>query len=99
MKSQRRNKVNEVAIIGRDFSQQFEIFPEMVKMVVGVDIAMINILDGKTLCFSLPLHILAFRLIPAIGLSFAAMINSIWPMCIYIGQYCFVLLSIQPSYL
>ena len=45
--SQRRNKVNEVAIIGRDFSQQFEIFPEMVKMVVGVDIAMINILDGK----------------------------------------------------
>ena len=45
--SQRRNKVNEVAIIGHDFSQQFEIFPEMVKMVVGVDIAMINILDGK----------------------------------------------------
>ena len=45
--SQRRNKVNEVAIIGHDFSQQFEIFPEMVKMIVGVDIAMINILDGK----------------------------------------------------
>ena len=45
--SQRRNKVNEVAIVGHDFSQQFEIFPEMVKMIVGVDIAMINILERQ----------------------------------------------------
>ena len=45
--SQRRKKVNEVGIIGHDFSQQLEIFPEMVKMIAGVNIAMINILDGK----------------------------------------------------
>ena len=45
--SQRRNKVNEVGVIGQDLSQQLEIFPEMVKMIAGVNIAMINILDGK----------------------------------------------------
>ena len=45
--SQRQIKVNEVGVIGHDFSQQFEIFPEMVKIVAGVNIAMINILDGK----------------------------------------------------
>ena len=38
--------VNEV-VIGHDLSQQFEIFPEMVKMIAGVNIAMVNILDGK----------------------------------------------------
>ena len=43
--SQRRKKVNEVGVIGHDFSQQFEIFPEMVKMIAGVNIAMINILE------------------------------------------------------
>ena len=45
--TQRRNKVREVGVIGHDLSQQFEIFPEMVKMITGVNIAMINILDGK----------------------------------------------------
>ena len=45
--TQRRNKVKEVGVIGCDLSQQFEIFPEMVKMITGVNIAMINILDGK----------------------------------------------------
>ena len=45
--SQRQNKVNEVGVIGHDLSQQFEIFPEMVKMIAGVNIAMVNILDGK----------------------------------------------------
>ena len=45
--AQRQSKVNEVGLIGHDFSQQFEIFPEMVKMIAGVNIAMINILDGK----------------------------------------------------
>ena len=44
---QGRKKVNEVGVIGHDFSQQFEIFPEMVKKIAGVNIAMINILDGK----------------------------------------------------
>ena len=44
---QRSAKVRELGIVGHDLSRQFEIFTEVVKMITGADISMINILDGK----------------------------------------------------
>ena len=43
----RCNKVIETNIIGRELSDQFEIFAEVAKMVTGAELSLINILDGN----------------------------------------------------
>ena len=43
----RCNKVIETNIIGRELSDQFEIFAEVAKMVTGAQTSLINILDGN----------------------------------------------------
>ena len=45
--AQRCNKVIETNIIGRELSDQFEIFAEVAKMVTGAQASLINILDGN----------------------------------------------------
>ena len=45
--AQRCNKVIETNIIGRELSDQFEIFAEVAKMVTGAQTSLINILDGN----------------------------------------------------
>ena len=45
--AQRCNKVIETNIIGRELSDQFEIFAEVAKMVTGAEVSLINILDGN----------------------------------------------------
>ena len=45
--TQRRNKVIETNIIGRELASQFEIFGEVAKMITGARLSLINILDGE----------------------------------------------------